>query len=108
MKLPADTIIARRKVTEYLLRHRKEDDKSGFLALAGYTQEHADRLLSDLRTQLLRLDAELFDQTEYGPKYRIRGTLTGPNGRTLRVLSIWMKEDATGNTKFVTLRPDKS
>jgi hypothetical protein len=32
MKLPADTIIARRKVTEYLLRHRAEDDKSAFLA----------------------------------------------------------------------------
>ena len=66
------------------------------LALAGYTKDNADRLLNDLRTQLLPQDAELFDQTEYGPKYRIRGTLSGPNGRTLRVLSIWMKEDATG------------
>lgn len=108
MKLPADTIIARRKVAEYLLRHRLEDDKSGFLALAGYTLEHAERLLNDLRTQLLPLDAELFDESEYGPKYRIRGTLRGPNGRPLRVVSIWMKEDATGDTKFVTLRPDKS
>jgi hypothetical protein len=63
--------------------------------------------MSDLRTQLLPLDAELFDQTEYGIKYRIRGALTGPNGRVLRVLIIWMKEDATGETKFVTLFPDK-
>jgi hypothetical protein len=61
-----------------------------------------------LRTQLLPLDAELFDETEYGPKYGIRGTLIGPNGRALRVLSIWMKEEATGTVKFVTLRPDKS
>ena len=68
MKLPANTIIARRKASEYLLRHRLEDDKSGFLALAGYTLESADQLLNDLRTQLLPLDAELFDQTEYGPK----------------------------------------
>lgn len=108
MKLPADTSIARRKVTEYLLRHRVEDDKSAFLALAGYTPDHADRLLNDLRTQLLPLDAERFDETEYGPKYRIRGTLTGPNGRSLRVISIRMKEDATGTVKFVTLRPEKS
>ena len=79
MKLPANTIIAPRKVNEYLLRHRVEDDKSGFLALAGYTLENANRLTSDLRTQLLPLDAEVFDQTEYGIKYRIRGTLTGPN-----------------------------
>ena len=108
MKLPANTVIARRKMTDYLLRPRPEDDKSGFLALAGYTSEHADRLLNDLRDQLLPLDAEPFDETEYGPKYRIRGTLRGPNGRILRVVSIWMKEDATGETKFVTLLPDKT
>jgi hypothetical protein len=107
MKLPAKTIIARRKLDEYLLRHRDEDDKSAFLALAGYTLENVDRLMNDLHTRLLPLDAELFDQTDYGPKYRIRGTLTGPNGRVLRVVSIWMKEDATGETKFVTLFPDR-
>jgi len=94
-------------VTEYLLRHRVEDDKSGFLALAGYALENADRLMHDLRTQLVPLEAELFDETEYGTKYRIRGTLTRPNGRVLRVLTIWMKEEATGATKFVTLMPDK-
>jgi len=87
MKLPANTIIARRKLDEYLLQPRNEDDKSGFLALAGYTLENADRLMSDLREQLLPLNAELFDETEYGPKYRIRGTLTGPNGRVLPVVS---------------------
>jgi hypothetical protein len=106
MKLPADSVIATRKLDEYLLRHREEDDKSGFLSLAGYTAENAERLMNDLRMQLLPLDAEFFDQTEYGPKYRIQGTLTGPNGRALRVVSIWMKEDATGATKFVTLFPD--
>jgi len=108
MKLPPDTIIATTKLDEYLLRHRDEDDKSGFLALAGYTLENVDRLLNDLRTQLLPLDAEFFDQTEYGAKYQIRGTLTGPNGRVLPVVSIWMKEDATGKAKFVILFPDKS
>jgi hypothetical protein len=107
MKLPADTVIARRKLDEYLLRHLDEDDKSGFLSLAGYTLENPDQLMNDLRTQLLPLEAEFFDQTEYGAKYQIRGTLAGPNGRVLRVLSIWMKEDATGVTKFVTLFADK-
>jgi hypothetical protein len=106
MKLPEDSAIAKTKLHEYLLRHRDEDDKSGFLALAGYTLNNAERLMHDIRTQLLPLDAEFFDWTEYGPKYRIRGTLTGPNGHVLRVVSIWMKEDATGETKFVTLFPD--
>jgi hypothetical protein len=107
VKLPATILIDPRKVTEYLLRRRLEDDKSEFLALAGYTLENSDRLLTDLREQILPLEAECFEQTEYGPKYRIRGTLTGPNGRGLRVVTIWMKEDATNQTKFVTLFPEK-
>ena len=106
MKLPANTIILRRKASEYLLQKRRDDDKSGFLALAGYTARDTDRLLRDIREQLLPLEAEFHGQTEYGVKYRIRGTLTGPNGRPLRVQAIWIKEDATGDTKFVTLLPD--
>lgn len=107
MKLPRDAIIAMRKMTEYLLRWRPEDDKSAFLAQAGYTTETADRLVTDILEQLLPLEAELIEETGYGPKYLIRGALTGPNGRALRVVSIWMTEDATGETKFVTLYPDK-
>ncbi len=107
MKLPLNTIIAARKITEYLLRPRLEDDKSAFLGLAGYTRDGADRLLADIREQILPLEAECFEQTDYGPKYRIRGTLTGPNGRILRVVTIWMKENATNQTKFVTLFPDR-
>ena len=107
MKLPATTIILRRKASEYLLQKRRDDDKSGFLALAGYTLQDADQLLRDIREQLLPLEAEFHEQTEYGTKYGIRGTLTGPNGRASPVLTIWMKENATGDTKFVTLLPDK-
>ncbi len=98
--------IAHEKVTRYLLNLRDEDDKSKFLAQAGYTAAHADKLLEDLRG-LLTQQAELIQTTEYGDKYHIHGTLIGPNGRHLRVVSIWMIEEATGQTKFVTLIPDK-
>jgi hypothetical protein len=107
MKLPPDSEIAGVKVTQYLLKLRDEDDKSKFLALAGYSLAHADRLIEDLRG-LLDGEADLVQTTEYGDKYRIHGTLTGPSGRTLRVASIWMTEEATGRTKFVTLYPDKN
>ncbi len=106
MKLPRDSEIARVKVTQYLLKLRNEDDKSRFLAQAGYMLAHADRLLEDLHA-LLDGEAEFIQTTEYGDKYRIRGTLTGPNGKQLRVISVWMTEGATGRTKFVMLYPDK-
>lgn len=66
MKLPADAIIAKPKVANYLLEWRRENDKSQFLAQAGYTSEHADQLTDDIRQQLLSLEAEFEESTEYG------------------------------------------
>lgn len=106
MKLPVDAIIAREKLTDYLLRPRDDHDKSGFLAVAGYTTSDADRLEADMRSQLLPLDAAPAAETVYGEKFIVRGALTGPNGRTLKVLSVWMVEKATGLTKFITLYPE--
>ena len=108
MRLPPDTLIARSKISDYLLVCRPEDDKSVFMARAGYVAETADRLLADLRTQLLPLEARLVERGEYGTKYEIRGKLTGPNGRILRVVSIWMIEHTGGKAKFVTLYPEKT
>lgn len=107
MKLPADTIISREKLTHYLLRAREDHDKSGFLALAGYSLENADQLESDLRTQLLPLEAVAAETTLYGEKFIIRGRLVGPTGRALKVFSVWIVEKATGLSKFVTLYPDR-
>lgn len=108
MRLPADAIIAPEKLSGYLLRRREDHDKSGFLAAAGYTAAHAVQLNADLRVQLLPLLAEPAGSTPYGDKFVIRGILRGPNGRALRVLSVWMREKATGQTKFITLYPDPS
>ena len=106
MKLPENTIIAREKLSGYLLRPRDDHDKSGFLAVAGYTGLDADRLEADMRVQLLPLEAAPAGVTVYGEKFIVRGSLTGPNGRALKVLSIWMREKTTGLTKFITLYPD--
>ncbi len=108
MHLPADAIIAPEKLSGYLLRRREDHDKSGFLAVAGYTAAHAAQLDADLRTQLLPQPAESAGHTPYGDKFVVRGVLRGPNGRALRVLSVWMREKATGQTKFITLYPDPS
>ena len=105
MKLSALAHIASEKLAGYLLRPRPEDDKSAFLAHAGYTLENPDRLRHDIQTQLLPLEAEFLELSEYGPKYSIRGPLLGPNGHELEVVSIWMIEDASQQTKFITLYP---
>ena len=106
MRPPVQSVIAREKLTGYLLCPRDEHDKAGFLAIAGYTSEHANQLELDIRNQLLPLPATPSGGNSFGEKFIIRGHLTGPNGRSLAVLSVWMMEKATGLTKFITLYPD--
>ena len=107
MKLPENALIVQEKLTKYLLVKRKRNDKSQWLARAGYILENWEVLESDLREQILPTDATLTENTKYGQMYEIRGKLVGPNGKSLAVYTIWMTESATGKTKFITMYPDK-
>jgi len=107
MKLPSDSLIARDKLTRYLLVSQTRGDKSSFLAKAGYTLDNADQLLQDLRLQVLPFEARPLESNQFGQFYEIRSGLTGPNGVKLDVRTIWITEHLSGTTKFVTLIPDK-
>ena len=85
MKLPRDAVISERKLREYLLTPRAEDDKSGFLALAGYSPANWRVLEKDLHQQAEEGDALLIRTTRYGEMYQIRGRLKGPNGKVLDI-----------------------
>lgn len=108
MKLPADAFIAENKLTRYLLVPRDYDDKSNFLALAGFSLADWPRLESDLRQQILVEEAIFEEVDEYGERYRIAGTLVGPNGISLQVVTIWMLDKRSGRVRFITLFPDKN
>jgi hypothetical protein len=107
MKLPSDSTIASEKIKNYLLQWRAENDKSAFLARAGYGLEQWEILAAHLREQILSLEVDFVELTSYGEMYEIRGSLAGPNGVSLKVVTIWMTEHVTGQTKFITLFPDK-
>jgi hypothetical protein len=102
MKLPANTIIAIEKFTRYLLVPQPRGDKSAFLAGAGYTLKNVDQLLRDLRAQIQSLDATLLESGKFGRYYEIRGTLSGPNGVTRVVRTIWMTEHPVKPSKNLT------
>jgi len=61
-KLPSDAIIAIAKLVKYLLVWRDTDEKSEFLAQAGYGQDNWQQLEADLRSQILPLDAVLSNE----------------------------------------------
>ena len=107
MKLSAEAMIAPEKLKNYLLAWRARNDKSRWLACAGYTRENWETLEYDLRMQILPLEARPLEMTAYGRTYEIIGQLSGPNGITLTARSIWMLENMTGQTKLITLYPYK-
>ena len=107
MRLADDTLISYEKLTRYLLTLRKRNDKSLWLARAGYTRENWQALENDLRNLILSNDARPIEDTKYGQMYEIRADLIGPIGKRLPVCTTWMREASTGITKFITMYPDK-
>ncbi|MCH7733153.1 MAG: hypothetical protein IIB44_11715 [Candidatus Marinimicrobia bacterium] len=107
MKLPENSLINREKLTQYLLVPRKRNDKSQWLAEAGYTLDNCQILETDLRNLILTIDATPTEKTKFGQMFEISGELFGPNGNSLSVITIWMTEIESKTTKFITMYPDK-
>jgi len=107
VKLSKDVLISDEKLTKDLLAPRRRNDKSRWLAQAGYHLATWSILRHDLLRQILPNDASLVERTPYGEMDEIRGTLKGPNGKTRAVCTIWMTEKTTQATKFITMYPDR-
>ncbi|NUN64083.1 hypothetical protein HCU40_04790 [Pseudanabaena biceps] len=103
MYLDRNALIASQKLTKYLLIHLPKDDKSEYLAKGGYTLDNWQQLEQDLRQQTLSLEAQPTVKTQYGQKYQIISFLNCPNGKVLKIKTIWIVNNQT--TQFVTLFP---
>ena len=86
---------------------REWDDKSKFLAQAGFTRENPDRLLTAIRELAASVEAEEDRTNEHGKFLRVEGVLPGPNGRRLWVVTVWLRWHLDGKVRFVTLKPRK-
>jgi hypothetical protein len=94
-----------RELTLYLLQPRPWDDKSKFLAQAGFSL-HAPSILEDaIRRTAAYFDAVEDGNNEYGTFFRVEGLLQGPIGRSLHVALIWLQWKSDGTFHFVTLKP---
>ncbi len=109
MQIPAqEAIIAREKLTQYLLVPRLEDDKSKFLAQGGFTLENPDDLEGAIRSLPENHDTVPDRSNEYGDYYGVVGSLVGVNGRILNVVTVWIvRLNSDGKFRFVTLHPSK-
>jgi len=106
MKLQGTVIIPDSKLTEYLLVARQEDDKSKFLAQAGFTQDNPDLLKQAILNLIQTYDAIPDRQNKYGTYYLVEGSLVGSNG-ILTVVTVWIERTEDGKIQFVTLKPKR-
>ena len=106
MKLQGTIIIPDAKLTQYLLVARQEDDKSKFLAQAGFNQDNPDLLKQAILELIQTYDAISDRQDKYGTYYLVEGSLVGSNG-TLAVVTVWIERAEDGNIQFVTLKPKR-
>jgi hypothetical protein len=110
MKLPAhDAIIPVAKLTDYLLSATHPDGrgKAAFLARLGYSRDDWQQLETDLREDQLTLDAAPGRASPYGRKYEILGLLTGPNGTTAQIRTVWIVLAGETRPRLVTLIPEE-
>lgn len=106
MKLQGSILIPDDKLTKYLLVPRLEDDKSKFLAQAGFTANNPDQLKQAILKLIETHDAISDRQDKYGTYYLVEGSLIGPHG-TLAVVTVWIERTADGIIQFVTLKPKR-
>jgi uncharacterized protein DUF6883 len=101
-------IIAADKIADYVLSPSHPDGrgKAAYLAVLGYTRDDWRQLESDLRSQHVVLDAAPGRASPYGVKYEIVGNLTGPNGRTGRIRTVWIVRHDEDVPRLVTLIPE--
>lgn len=109
MKLPAAerARIATVKVRDYLLsrEHSVGRFKAVFFESLGYSADAWQQLEADLRVLAVAGEATLGDQTKYGQKYEVRGTLSGPSGRSASVVTVWIVRWGEDSPSFVTAFP---
>lgn len=95
------------KLCDYLLSttHPVGRFKARFFGALGFSADRWPELESALRTQHLTQEAESALVIPSGQKFIIRAILTGPNGQSAGVVSVWFTRAGETAPRFVTAYP---
>ena len=107
MNIPDDAVIPDGKITHYILVLKAKDDKSQFLAQAGFTQNNPDLLKTSIRELANNVEAIPDIQNEYGQFFLVIGEITGLVDRQLLVTTVWLQRAIDQKFQFITLKPYK-
>ena len=109
MRLPNGdkAVVEEKKVREYLLSgsHPVGRFKARFFAGIGFGSERWQELVAALVNIAATGQAELVAENERGRKYRVFGTIPGPGGRNVGVVSVWVVGPEGDRPRLVTVYP---
>ena len=100
--------VSERKFLEYLLSdtHPVGRFKAAFFKSLGYSLDATDDLKQALFAILANEVTEVSDNA-YGTKYVVRGVVTGPNGTSRAIVTVWIILSEEQSPRFVTAYPEE-
>jgi hypothetical protein len=98
-----DFVVAGPKIANYLLAN---PTKSGFFLRFGYSVQNWTQLRDDILKMVPDYPLIFERDTGYGRKYAVRGDIEAPDGRIIKLTTIWMIEpNDPERLKFLTAYP---
>lgn len=110
LRLPRyqEVSIPKAKFTEYALNPSKDINKTeAFRAALGYTLENVDDLIKQIHAKLPEYNAVEKGDRGWGMTYEVVMDITGPNGKTAKVLTAWIDDKSNGEMRLTTVHVDK-
>ena len=100
-------IIDAEKLQDYLLSsaHPVGRFKAAFFRQMGYSPENWETFERHLRQQGISQDVTKVEQSSYGQKFIVEGSLTGPSGETVQIVTVWVILKGQSIPRFVTAYP---
>lgn len=100
-------IVSESKIKDYLLSraHTQGKTKAAFFERFGFAQSAWQDLRKALLDHAERSDVIGTDETPFGRKFVLEGTLATPDGRDPVVRAIWFIETGESEPRFVTAYP---
>lgn len=105
MKIPENAIIPEAKITKYLLIFKPRNDKSKYLAQAGFSLDNWQLLKLAIQEIIKENEAKEDITDQYGTYYQVIGELKGVNNQNLTVVTIWLRKEIDQQFQFITLKP---
>lgn len=109
IKLPRykEAVIPASKFTQYALNPDKDVDKAkAFKSALGYDLENAKDLIEQINAKLPEYEAIQKGDRGWGMTYEVIMDITGPNGKTAKVLTAWIDDKNNGEMRLTTVHVD--